>query len=212
MSSGKIEDVINKLGEELKPVQLMLHPYVILAIIVFASIFYVTFVVSIIGVRHDLGIKIHETGYVYELAAAFSIFLSAGLAAVFAGYPDMYNAPSFYFIPVTLTGALFLWIAVRSGTEGVHMPHLHWDECFEDGLLLGLLPAAFLIFAIRRGRTTRPRLAMTMGMLSVTALCWGSLRITCSMDTVGHAFFYHVFPFVVLGGALGLLASRIFRW
>ena len=51
-----------------------------------------------------------------------------------------------------------------------------------------------------------------MCVLSVGALGWIALRLTCGAANTGHTLLFHFLPFVAMAALLGALARRLYRW
>jgi len=212
MTKLATDQLINRLSEDLQPARRMTHPAMRLAGWAGAGILYAVIVVNFLGVRPDLPSRLESTAFIFENALAAFIFLSAATASFFLCIPDMRGQKWLLSLTGGLTGAFALWIAARCLTEDVNMPALAWDHCFVDAFLMVFIPTAALIFMMRRGATTRPVLQAAMNTLAVAALAYIGLRVTCTIETIGHGVFLHMLPFLVLGPVYGLAARRIYKW
>lgn len=210
--SGDIDELIGSLSEDLKPVEPMMHPALRVLPWVLLSAFYIGAVIFYMGVRPDLPEKLEDTTYLMDLALMGFVAISSALCSGWLCVPDMRGHKWIIGIPFTFFFVFGVWTSLIVMRDGMNMPHLHWDHCFEDGMWMTVMPAAALIFLTQRGATTRPFLMMLMNILSISALGYVGLRVTCVIDTVGHAFFMHVLPFVALGTLLGLFARKVYRW
>ncbi len=212
MSDQSTETLIDNLTEELSPMRRLVHPSLRALPWVALAMAYVAGVVNYLGLRPDLFAQFENSTFLFETGLMFFITLTAVLASAFLCVPDMRGRKWLVSVPSTLFLAFLLWTITRSFTEGIHMPAIHWDHCFQDRALMGFVPAVAIMFLGTRGATTRPRMMALMNILAVGALGYIGLRFTCSLDTVGHAALYHLFPFIVFGSALGFAARRIYRW
>jgi len=135
------------------------------------------------------------------------------IAVAWLAVPDMRGQGWIAALPLTLAAVLCAWLLTRVHSEGLHMPpHLKWIHCAGDGILMGFIPAAALVFLAKRGATARPYLEALLSALAVAAFGWAGLRITCVADAVGHALVYHFMPFAAAGAVMGALARRLYRW
>lgn len=212
MEGQGADRLIENLTAELLPVRPLRHPLVRSLPFVVLALLYTSGVVWHLGLRPDLVHKFKDTVFLFETGLAGFIALSAALASVWTCVPDMRGQKWVLALPLVSVGVFLFWTGLRAWTEGASIPTPHWDHCFEDALLLGALPAAFVIVLSRKGATTCPRTTAGMNILSTAALGYVGLRFTCMLDTVGHTALYHLLPFLVLGGILGLTARRLYRW
>lgn len=211
-AAGMTDHTIEMLSNSLCPVKRQFHPVWRILPWILACAGYVAFIVDYIGVRPDAAIKMTDTAFLLEIILGGGIFLSSIVAAAFLLVPDQRGQGWLVIVPWVLAGVLVLWSGIRAISEGLALPAPHWDHCFADALFLGTVPAAFIMFVSIQGYTTKPRMMAAMHMLSVAGLGYVALRFTCMMDTVGHGFVYHLVPFVLFGGLLGVLARYVFRW
>lgn len=211
MSEQNTDTLIERLTGELTSVQ-PLQPFVRFLTGVTIVTLYLVLASIVLGIRPDLVNKFKDPFFLFETALATLMMLTSVVCAAWLCIPDMRGRKWLISLPFTLGGIFLLWTGLRSFTEGVNMPLLHWDHCFEDGMFLGAVPAAWLVFTSRRGATTHPYLMAVMNAMAVGAGGYVALRFTCVMDTVGHAFIFHLVPFIVFGLITGLAGRRIFNW
>ena len=206
------ETLIDDLAESLQPCKSPAHPLVRVLPWVFLALAYMTGVVNYLGIRPDLVHKFKDSTFLFEIGAMAAVSFSAAMASAWLCVPDMRGAKWLVAVPLTLLGTFVFWCGVRAHVDGFALPAMHWDHCFNDAMLMGLVPAAAVIFMSRGGATTRPLLMGMMNALSVGALGYVGLRFTCMLDTLGHAGLYHLLPFIVFGALLGGAARFVFRW
>lgn len=207
-----LNNTIENLTDSLKPVRSLPHPVILFSVWLTVSLLYLGAVISYLGVRYDIVEQLNNSVFLFETTLAALIGLSAGICALYGCIPDKRGMTWMPGIPLSLVGVFLLWYVFKSFESAVHIPHMHWDECFTDATLLAFIPAALIITFVKTGRSTTPYVTMAMAMISVSFLGWASLRITCAIDSIGHVFFYHILPYLVLGSIIGLLARRILRW
>ena len=206
------ENLIGHLSAELKPVPVLVHPALrALPWLGLASV-YLAGVVFFLGLRGDIVEKLGQGPYLFEIAAMGFISLSAALASSWLCVPDMRGNKWILAVPFGALAIFVLWTGARGVLYGVDMPAPHWDHCFESGILMGFVPIVGMLFLARKGATTRPVTMSLMNTLAVGALGYIGLRLVCPTDTIGHAFFYHLFPFMVLGLVTGAIARKLYRW
>lgn len=208
------DSLIETLSGELQPVKPLKHPLIGFSGWIVIAALYVTLCVSHMGLRGDMAERLHDSGFLLETGLSILMSLTAGAAAFFLRIPDSRGACWFSSIPLALLGLFALWGLFRFASEGFVVPEFHWVHCATNSGLFIAVPLAILTFLIFRKccATTRPLTLLTMLGTSVGALGYLCLRLTCSMDAMGHALLYHIIPFIVIGLLLGVIATRIIRW
>lgn len=207
-----IDDLINGLCDELSPIERLWCPYRLFVVWSAVSLLYFGVVIFVIGLRHDLIAQLGNPSFVFEAALGLTFSIAAALCASWLTIPDMRGKSWFKAVPATLFGVFVVWNLIVGITQGMEMPHLEWTHCVSNGLFMEAFPLAFIIFLAFFGKTTRPYWMMFMNIISVAGVAWLGLRLTCSMDDMGHAFLYHFLPVTVIGGLLIAFARRIFKW
>ncbi|MFP4314529.1 MAG: NrsF family protein [Alphaproteobacteria bacterium] len=212
MTKRSTEELIENLSRDLKPSKPFAHP-LWRGLVVLAIIFvWVGYGVYVTGLRHDVAERLGEAAFLFEVISAVLIILSSAFVALWMSIPDMRGQKWMIALPCVLVFHFCIWLACKAYAEGVMMPALHLDHCFTDGFYMAAIPAALLMAMVYRGATTLPYIMAFMVFLSTGFLAYLGLRFTCPMDTVGHAFIFHIFPYLILGMVVGALARRIFKW
>ncbi|MBL4805463.1 MAG: DUF1109 family protein [Alphaproteobacteria bacterium] len=213
MTKGNdIDDLIGKLSEELKPVKPMAHPLIQAIPYVLISFAYMAVVVFYVGIRGDWEEKLGDAPFMLEIFMMGFLAVSAMITAIYLTIPDMRGDKWILAIPFTLLASFFVMVFIRSFTEGVTMPKIHYDHCMGEGGYMTIIPLAVLLFLTKRGATTRPYLSALMTIFAIAGLGYVGLRFTCSMDTIGHAVISHMIPYIVIGSLLGIGAKKIYKW
>lgn len=211
-SEQSIDTLIGSLTEDLGPVCRLMHPVLRILPWALVALLYTALTAHFIGIRPDLGAKMTDNVFLFEVGLMAAVSLFSALASTWLCVPDMRGQKWLVGIPFSLFGVFSFWVVVRSVTEAVRIPSMHWDHCMGDAALMVLLPMLALIFLSRRGATTKPNVMCAANALSIGALGYVGLRFTCIMDTVGHTALYHVLPFIAFGLFLSVFARRIYRW
>lgn len=207
------DDLINQLCDgdlkTLKPT----CPYTYIAIWLIGSIFYLASVVSYLGLRSDFDMSAMNPVYIFEIGLGVSILISAAVASSWLNTPDCCQRHWIKFVPVTLSVVFVLWTILRSMEEGMDfLSGLHLGHCAQEGMLMEIIPLIALVFITMKSCTTQPYWSMAMNILAVSTLGWIGLRLTCSIDEMGHSLFNHLLPFAILAAALGMFARKLFKW
>ena len=207
-----MDKLINSLCDELKPVKKAKHPlFYALPWLLVAAVFSF-YAVKYVGIRHDVVERLTDTVFLFETIVVASLAISAAISSAYLMIPDMRGKR--WLLPVSLTLAIvfLIWNIVKTFAEGLHMPHLNFDHCMQEGLFMAFVPMMAFIFFMRGGATTRPIMMGMMNILAGASIAYIGLRFTCSMDTVGHSTIMHLVPYIVVGSGIGLIARRLYKW
>ncbi len=205
-------DLISSLSDDLTEVKVVAHPLKKLAIWMVLSVVYVVLSVMYLGARSDLSVKIQDPVYVFELFHVFTIAISAAVCSLWLCIPDMRGQKWMLSVPLSLFGAFFVWILLRTTMDLNKTFELHWGHCHTDSIIFGIIPAVAMLVFSMRGKTTHPNLIAFMSSLSVGALGYMALRVTCGSDDIGHLCSHHILPYFLFGIVIAVCAKRIYRW
>ncbi len=212
MSEQNLDKLIDGLADDLAPVKPLAHPFIRILPFFAIALLYVAALVFFVGLRPDIGNKFADASWMMETFLMGFIAISAGIASVFLSVPDMRGEKWVIAPPLTTLGIFAVWSTFRAMSEGLHMPVLNMDHCMGEGVFMAAVPMTMLIFMIKSGATTMPRLTCFMNILAAGALGYIGLRFTCIMDTVGHATVSHLVPYVLIGALLGIAAKKLYKW
>ncbi len=188
-------------------------PYRRIAVWLIGAIAYLTLVVAYIGIRPDFDMQLMKSSFLFEISIAVLILISASLASSWLSFPDCFQRHWVKIIPVLLFVVFCIWTVVRSLEDGMKFTDgLHLVHCAREGIMMEIIPLIALVFITMKGHTTQPYWSMAMNVLAVSTLGWIGLRLTCSVDEMGHSLFNHLLPFAILAAALGLFARKLFKW
>lgn len=207
-----MNNTIDTLIQDLKPVSRLPSPFKRFWPWAVLTAAYLAACAIIIGTRPDLSIIISDKIYMFELAMALTIFMSAGLSSFFLSVPDMRGMQKILYVPVILLSGFMGWVFYASVSGPVLLPHFHWEHCMWAGLFMISVPLASVTYLSRKGSTTHPQLMMFMNILSTGALGYIGLRIICPLDNIGTSFYQHIFTYVLIGIVAGFAARKVLRW
>lgn len=209
----KTDDLIDNLcGDLCTRRRRLLHPLVRGALLLALMAVYLGFVTGADGLRMDLDAQLQNTVFVFEIFLGALVGVMAIITSCFLAVPDMRGAGWLKSSTLTLFLAFLLLIGVRGATEGMTLHLLHWDMCYNHGLVIAIVAVPVVLLTAMRGATTHPYWMAGMNALAFGMVGWIGLRLSCSMDDVGHSFFSHYVPFALIGIVVGFLAKRLFRW
>ena len=207
-----LDETINNLCSDLKPVRRM-SPYWRSALWLTLAVSYTVAVASMVGFRPQLMDKMMDQEFIFEIGLALAMGLTATIATFWLTLPDSTRYNIFLGVPATLFAVHVFWMADRLFMEGLGPTPEGWlSNCWMDCAIMAGLPAAFVIFLIRKGACIRPCLLAFNAVLAVAAFGWIGIRFTCPYDSVGKAYFINFLPFMLIGLILGFSPRRLFRW
>jgi hypothetical protein len=210
--SQSTDDLIGKLCNELEPTPPRC-PYRRVSVWLLLSLVYLGAVVAYLGIRPDIQERLMDSVFLFETSLAFIMLVTASLASSWLSFPDCIQRTWMKIVPATIFGVFVLWIIVRSIEEQMGlMATLHIGHCAHEGILMEAIPIIALVIITMKGHTTQPYWSMFMNILAVSSLGWIGLRLTCSMDEMGHSFINHLLPFAIVGAGLGFFARKLFKW
>lgn len=213
MSERSMDTLIDDLAGQIAPVKPLAHPFLRALPWMAATALYTVAAVYVLGLRREFLDLLSDHVLMYEVIVMLGVSFSAALAASWMCVPDMRGQRWLAAVPLTLLGSFLVWSVLRGYAEGASLQQItHMTHCAIDGTIMATLPAAFIMFLSRRGKTTRPFMMAAMNGLAVGGMGYIGLRFTCINDTVGHSCVFHIVPFVVFGLILGALARRLYRW
>ena len=204
------DNLIDKLSAELKPCK-PTCPYRYISLWGVLSLVYIVGVILYYGPAIDLGEKITDSAFLFEMTIAFGIFVFGALASSFLSFPDEMQYSWARTVATTLFVVFMTWILANIIEEGPSLSFFA-GSCYK-GIFVEALPFIALIYLTMKGHSTQPYWLMTMNIFAVTALGWIGLRITCAMyDSMLYSFTHYLLPFGILSVALGLFARKLFKW
>lgn len=207
-----IDSTINSLCSELKPVK-CLCPWKRSALLMVLAASYTFAMIMMVGFRPHVMDKMFDQAFIFEIGLALATAMSATIATFCLTLPDSQRYNMFLGVPMTLFGVMIFWMSDRLFMEGFGPTPERWfTGCWIDCMLMTGLPAALVVFLVRKGASVRPFLLAFNAVLAVSIFGWIGIRFTCPYDSVGKAYFVNFMPFVVIGLVAGLFAKRLFRW
>jgi hypothetical protein len=207
-----LDGVIERLTGDLRPVRGLAHPGLRAAAWIGLCALYVAGAAVLRGLRVDLADKAGDLHFLFEVGLMALTGLSAALASFWLAVPDARGRRGLSAGPLALFAAFLLWSALRVVTEGVSLEGLRINDCLQEGVIMGFVPAFALVLFSRRGATTHPVLLSVMNALAVAGFGYVGLRVTCAADAVEHATIFHLAPFMLADMLLALAARRLYRW
>ncbi|MDB2682650.1 NrsF family protein [Alphaproteobacteria bacterium] len=209
MSTDKL---IGNLCNELEPVKKCCHPSMCLALWAVISLAYIGGMIWLMGLRHDFDARLMDPAFLFEVSL-ITLLGAASVACTFwLRVPDMRGAKWMLPVPFTLIAVYGLWMGIRAFTFNIDMPEMKFHHCMKEGALIVMFPAVFMFFTVFKGCTTRPVLMSFMNAFGIASVGYLALRLTCASENIGHVFYAHLMPLIIVGTFVGFLARRLYKW
>ena len=199
------EDLIARLAADAQPIRRLYSPAMRTLIWLAMALPYAATVVLLHG---EVPVAATSTRFLLEQAATFATALAGAFAAFAASVPG-YNRrvlllplpPVALWLATVGYGCVTDWL--QYGAEGLAI-RPDW-ECLPPAVLIGILPAAALVYLLRRGASLQPHLTLAFAGLATAALANLGLQFSHARDASIMVLFWH------LGGAavLALLGSAL---
>jgi hypothetical protein len=213
MMQRDTEQFIDTLSENLQPVRGIWNPLWRTLIYFLCGLTYIGVSVALLGLRSDIISALNTHVFVFEIGLAMLIAFTAAMASMWMALPDRGGWWHVHIVPLTLLGAFCFWVVVQplgreSGAIGTH----YWAHCLLNSLIFIFIPLTIMLIINMRARTTTPLATCAINVLSISALGWCGLRLTCPIDTIGHGIIYHMLPYAGFAIIAAFAARRLFRW
>lgn len=213
MTQTSTDLIVERLSRELRPVPRMRPPVLSAALWLAVSAAIIGALAWRHGLRPDLGQLFAEPGYRLSFIACLGTAGLGAAAAFLVGLPD--RAALWGLLPVP---ALLLWVAgaglgcyadwVRAGPEGLGLGTSF--SCLGWIIAASLPLDALLVYMIRHAAHVRPRLALSIGMMSAAALASAGLMLFHEIETTLMVLLWHGGAVAIMV-ALGGLGAPLFR-
>lgn len=210
---GNTDELIKALAEDATPVKPAPHPFAQCAKWLAGGAVYLVLSVMYLGLRPDVMARLHSPLFAAELALLGAIIVATLLSAALLSFPDMHQKRAAAFAPLfaLVLFVLAIFMAWRADNPPMPLPE-HNVECFLCIASLSLLPAAWMLFSMRKFASTHPYLAGGIALLCAFSIGALALRLSEQTDSMTHIVQWHYLPMIGIG-MLGLWLGRVFlKW
>ena len=210
-------DLIQTLARDTKPARRLRPLSVRLVVWAAVSLVIVSVWIVVFGVRPDLSPKLGELRFIVEGLLLLTGGIFSALISLVLGIPDNDRKLALKvsaLIPVTAWFTLLIVVLIHNFTHGEAnaLSAGLGVNCVRDIFLIGMGPALFLFYLVRRASPTEPALTGALVLISMT--CIGALgtHFLCKNDRALHLIVWHFLPIIVLALAGLSLGRRLLRW
>jgi hypothetical protein len=208
------DDIIAALAQDITPVTLATPPFALFFRWIIATIFYMAFLLSILGVREDIVDKLASSSlFLAEIIALAAVLMSALFSAAAISFPDMHQKHFFVWLP-TLMLQIFIAVLFASFlNDNPPAPApMHGFECLACIVLCSILPAITILYTLRRYATTHYYLCGGIAMLAATSLGCLVLRLSEQTDSIMHLITWHYVPLMVCSMFGVWIGKKCLKW
>lgn len=210
-------NLIQTLARDTKLVKRLRSPSVRLAVWAVASLVIVSVWIAAFGLRPDLSPKLGELRFIIEGLLLLAGGALSALISLILSVPDNERKPALKFsafVPVAAWFILLLVVLIHGvmHEEASALSAGRGINCIRDILLIGIGPALFLFYLVRRASSTEP--ALTSALILISMACIGALgtQFLCKNDRALHLLVWHFLPIAILSLTGLSLGRRLLRW
>lgn len=208
----KNEELIGSLVQELTPVRRLARADVRAACWAMSAFACVCLGTIALGARHDLTTKLLDRAYLADALALIAVSGFAAWSAFRSSIPGLDARVSSRAAPLfALFGWLFLLAAEQHATAGeslsraLHSPGI---TCVARMAWLAAIPAASLLWMLRRAAPLERGWTGMLALLASSALAMLGTQAICAKDSAAHVLVWHAVP-VLLTALVGAQLGRI---
>jgi len=209
------EQMIRGLAQNAHPVRPLPDPCIRAAIWLALSTCYITVVLLVMPVRHDVSSNLFEPLFIIEQAAA----LVTGITAAVAAFTTIIPGHNRKWIIVPLA-PFAIWLGSLGPGCIQQVKQLGWDVlalqhdlwCFPFIVLLGTIPAAAMAVMLRRGAPLTPHLTAAFGGLAAAGIANLGVRLIHPEDVTVMLLVWHVGCVLVLSALAGSAGHYLLNW
>ena len=208
----KINELIAKLAQEALAVKPAPHPFVLSLTWMAVAMVYLGISLAFSGLRPDLMLKLQEPWFAAEIAALAGIFVATCWSAALLSFPDLHQMRRAAFAPVIMFAlfVLVIFLAWLADIPPAPQP-VHSFECTGSITLLAVLPAAWILYVMRKFASTHHHLAGSITLLFAFSIGAIWLRLYEINDSIMHVIQWHYLPMIgicFIGIWLGKMALK----
>ncbi|MCB9965795.1 MAG: DUF1109 family protein [Rhodospirillales bacterium] len=172
----QLEQLIENLGEDLKPVSCLGCASHRAGGWFIAGLFSVVMIGALIGFRMDLPEKLLNGVFSAEILAALILSWSAAYASAWLALPDGANKKRTILLPYAVISVATLILLVELFYHEFVVGDFEIHHCVIDATIMGCVPLFMMIWMMRRGAPTHPVLGAMTNMIAAGAIGYVGLR------------------------------------
>jgi hypothetical protein len=210
---GNIDELISKLAQDAPAARPAPHPVALSMVWIAAAAVYLGMALMISGLRPDLPLQLQRPWFIAEIVALAGILASASLSAALLSFPDLHQMRKAALTPLVLFAVFLLLMLFSWHADNPPAPlPVHSFECTLSIILVALLPAAGMLYAMRRFASTHYHWAGAIALIFAFSIGALWLRLHEINDSIMHVIEWHYLPMIGFG-IVGLwLGKVILKW
>lgn len=208
-----LDDLIGKLAQDAAAVKPAQHPYILSLKWMGWAAAYLMLSLALFGLRPDVMLKLHEPWFAAEIVALLGILVATSVSAALLAFPDLHQKRGVAFAPIAMFALFLLVILFAWNADNPPAPlPPHSYECTLCIMLVALLPAAWILYSIRKFASTHYHWAGSIALLSAFSIGALWLRLHEINDSIMHVVEWHYLP-MIASGMVGLwLGKKFLKW
>jgi hypothetical protein len=210
---GNIDELVESLARDASAVKPAPHPFVQAAKWLAGAAAYIAISLAVSGLRPDWMAMLSDPWFVAEAVLLFAILAATALSGALLAFPDLHQKRRVAFAPAVMLALFALIVALSWQADSPPAPlPAHSFQCTGSITLFALLPAAWVLYGLRRFASTHYRLAGGVALLYAFSIGALWLRLHELNDSLLHVIEWHYLPMVGFG-ILGLWLGRVLlKW
>ena len=207
------DKLIASLAQKAIPVRQSIEPFALFARWFIEALVYVALVLLVMKLRPDISIKMTSPAFVAELIILTLVIATSALSAALLSFPDIFQKCTLVFAPViALIGFCIVLVLEYAGEPLPEIQPAHGVECLLCITILSLIPAAFLLYSLRKQAGVHYYFSGSVALIFASAIGALALRLSEKTDSISHLLQWHYLPMIGFG-LIGLLVGRIvLKW
>ncbi len=207
------ENLIATLANTMEPVTRAAPPLVLFLKWFCCALIYLALLTFIWPPRPDIALKLHSPLYLAEVVALIMVMISSGLSATALSFPDLHQKRWLVFAPVIPILLFVTVLAIEWLADNPPAPApVHSFECLQCIILLTILPAAGMLYMLRKQASIHYYLAGGIALIAASSVGCLTLRIAENTDCIYHLITWHYLPMIGFG-IIGIWLGRKFlKW
>lgn len=207
------DQLVAELAEDAATIKPAPHPYLLSLKWIIAATVYLVISLLLSGLRPDLAQAFQQPWFIAEIVVLLLIFIASSISAALLAFPDLHQKRGLALAPwwIFALFVLVMMFAWRADSPPALLPE-HSFQCTICIILLALLPAAWMFFAMRKIASTHYQWAGSIAVLSAFSVGALWLRLHEANNSIVHVAQWHYLPMLAFG-IIGLwLGKLLLKW
>jgi hypothetical protein len=211
-ADDRIGRVIDELVRDARPVRRLWHPTVRLSAWL-GVLVATTALVAIAGVRPGVAERLVSPLFLGELVCFGAATVAAARIAIRSAVPGLEDGLGRAFlVPSIVAGAV---LSLGQTQLGIGVPPANFVAagvpCALSTMIIAVVPAWAIVWAVGRGAPFRPAWAGAIGGLAASMWAYVLMQVRCRLDETAHVVVWHGVPVVIVAAAAAATTVAVAR-